>query len=261
MKLSLSRWNEGVSQAWERPALKSLARHMPLWVSPDYLTAIGFIGAVITALAYAFSGSHPILLWIATTGLVLNWFGDSLDGTVARLRHLERPRYGYYLDNALDCLIALPVALGLGISGYVRLDVCLLALSIYTMISGLTFLRASVTGIFQISYSGIGPTEMRVATALLNTLIFFRTPSTFTIAGIALKYPDVIALTWCTTGIISFVVSMILQVRELAIEEPCRDKSAVCQLAGSTGATQSKMDEGARKLARRAASLGGGLGV
>lgn len=257
-RLSLSRWNEGLCQPWERPALKFLAGHMPLWLKPDHLTATGFVGAVITALAYAFSGSHPTLLWIATAGLVINWFGDSLDGTLARLRHIERPRYGYYLDNALDCFIALPVALGLGISGYVRLDVCLLALSIYTMISALTFLRANVTGIFQISYSGIGPTEMRVAIALLNALIYFRPPSTFTVLGLALKYTDVVALTWCTSGITSFVVCMMLQVRALAIEEPCRNKSAVRQLPEAARATQANMDAGANPLAGTA-SLGVGI--
>ncbi|MGA7791291.1 MAG: CDP-alcohol phosphatidyltransferase family protein [Xanthobacteraceae bacterium] len=238
----LSRWNEGVSQPWERPALTFLATRMPHWVSPDHLTAVGIAGAIITAVAYAFSGSHPALLWMATAGFVVNWFGDSLDGTVARLRQIERPRYGYYLDNALDCFIALPVAVGLGVSGYIRLDVCLLALSIYTMISALTFLRANVTGVFQISYSGVGPTEMRVATALLNGLIFFHPPSAFSVRGVSLQYPDVIALTWCITAMVSFVVCMTLQARALAIEEPPARTDAIEQSAARPVAKRSRLE-------------------
>ena len=221
-KLSLKRWNEGVLQAWERPALAFLAAHMPGRVSPDLLTGIGVAGALLAAVSYALSGSHPALLWLATLGLAINWFGDSLDGTVARLQKIERPRYGYYLDNAIDCFIALPVAIGLGFSGYIRFDICFLSLSLYTMISALTFLRANVTDVFQISYSGLGPTEMRVATALLSALIYFRPPAAFDFAGVVLKYPDVTALAWCLTAFISFLACMIMQVRQLALEEPRR---------------------------------------
>jgi len=220
-----NRWNEGLFRPWERPALAWLAARMPRWVTPDLLTAIGVVGAVLTACSYVFSGSHAALLWLATFGLAVNWFGDSLDGTVARLRKIERPRYGYYLDNALDCFVALPVAVGLGFSGYIRFDVCFLALAIYTMVSALTFLRANVTDIFQISYGGAGPTEMRVAVAASNALIFFYQPVPFVWHGVTLKYPDLIALVWCSTAVISFLVSMSTQVRQLAIEEPARDPS------------------------------------
>lgn len=233
-KLRLNRWNEGITQPWERHALKFLVSRLPAWITPDRLTAIGAIGAIIAAIAYAFAGPHPALLWLATAGFILNWFGDSLDGNLARLRQIERPRYGYYLDNALDCFVGLPVAIGLGVSGYLRLDVCLLALSIYTMISALSFLRANVTGVFQMSYGGVGPTEMRVAVMLLNALMFFRPPAVFTAFGVALKYPDVIALIWCASATVSFVVAMAQQVRELAIEEPPRhDDIAIGQLAAS----------------------------
>jgi len=140
-----------------------LAARMPRWVTPDLLTAIGVLGATVTCVGYAFAGAHPALLWIATFGLVINWFGDSLDGTVARFRHIERPRYGYFLDNSLDCLAALLLALGLGLSGYVRFDFGFFTLAAYMMMSALTFLRANVTGVFYVTYGGIGPTEIRIA--------------------------------------------------------------------------------------------------
>ncbi|MGA2894593.1 MAG: CDP-alcohol phosphatidyltransferase family protein [Xanthobacteraceae bacterium] len=195
---------------------------MPRWVAPDHLTAVGVVGGLVTAFGFGFSGRHPALLGLATFGLAINWFGDSLDGTLARLRKIERPRYGYYLDNAIDCFIALPVAVGLGFSGYVRFDVCFLSLAIYTMISALTFLRANVTDVFQISYSGAGPTEMRVVTALLSAAIFFYQPYPFDLVGMTVKYPDLIALAWCASAIVTFLACMTTQVLQLAAEEPAR---------------------------------------
>ena len=208
----------------ERPALAWLVARLPRWVTPDILTSVGVVGAFIAFFGYGTSGSHPALLWIATLGLVINWFGDSLDGTLARFRKIERPRYGYYLDNAIDCLVSLLLAVGIGISGYVRFDVCFLALSTYTMISALTFLRANVTGVFQISYAGIGPTELRIAFAVLNALIILFPPIPFQLLGLTLKYPDLISIAWSFMTIITFVACMMIQVRQLAIEEPAAQR-------------------------------------
>ena len=110
MPLPSRRWNKGLLWPAERGALLWLAAHMPQWVTPDLLTGIGFLGAMVTFAGYAWSGTQPVLLWVATLGLAINWFGDSLDGTLARARKIERPRYGYYLDNAIDCLAALLLA-------------------------------------------------------------------------------------------------------------------------------------------------------
>jgi archaetidylinositol phosphate synthase len=261
-KISLKRWNEGIFQAGERPVLAFFAARLPGWVSPDLLTVVGIAGGLLTAVAYAASGSHPALLWLATLGLAINWFGDSLDGTVARLRKIERPRYGYYLDNAIDCFIALPVAIGLGFSGYVRFDICFLSLSLYTMISALTFLRANVTNVFQISYGGVGPTEMRVATALLNTLIFFHQPVAFEFVGVMLKYPDLIALTWCLTAVISFVLCMTMQIRQLAIEEPSRhSETSIRESADRAPSSQSTGGGGASGLAAGQTAAGTSAGL
>ncbi len=216
------RWNEGLVRPLERPALAWLAAHMPRWVTPDLLTSVGVVGAIVIFFGYAWSGSHPALLWIATLGLAINWFGDSLDGTLARFRKVERPRYGYYLDNAIDILLALPVAVGMGFSGYVRFDVCFLALSTYTMISALTFLRANVTEVFQISYAGLGPTEVRIALALVNALIIIFPPTPFDLFGVTLKYPDLIAVMWSSATVVTYVVCMTTQARQLAIEEPAQ---------------------------------------
>jgi phosphatidylglycerophosphate synthase len=219
---SLQRWNEGLVRPWERPTSDWLAARMPRWVTPDLMTFVGLGGGVVTLLGYAYSGPHPALLWVATLGFAVNWFGDSLDGTLARLRKIERPRYGYYLDNAIDCFVALLVAVGLGLSGYVRFDVCFLALSGYTMLSALTFLKANVTGVFQISYAAIGPTEVRIAFVVLNALIFIFPPAPFDLFGLTLKYPDLISLAWSAALVVTFLVCMTMQARQLADEEPAR---------------------------------------
>jgi len=205
---------------WERPTLARLAAHMPGWVTPDFLTSVGFFGAVVAFFGYAFSRWHPALLWLATLGLVINWFGDSLDGTLARLRKIERPRYGYYLDNAIDCIAALLLAVGIGLSGYARFDVCLLALSAYMMMTALTFLQANVSGVFQISYGGIGPTETRAGFVVANVLMGILPPTPFELFGVTLKYPDLLSLMWSILMLITFVVCMTKQVRQLAREEP-----------------------------------------
>ena len=238
-KLSLERWNEGFFRPLERPTLAWLAVRMPTWVTPNFLTFAGVVGAIVTFLGYAVSGSQPALLWLATIGLAVNWFGDSLDGTLARLRKIERPRYGYYLDNAIDCFAAFLLAIGIAISGYARFDVCFLALSAYMMVSALTFLRATVTGVFQISYGGIGPTEVRIGFVVLNVLIMIFPPTAFDLFGVALKYPDLISLAWTSTNILTFLVCMTVQARQLAIEEPARQsETSLRDLADGVASSQ-----------------------
>jgi phosphatidylglycerophosphate synthase len=213
---------------------------LPWWITPDRLTAIGVVGGGVTCLGYAFSGSHPALLWIATVGLAINWFGDSLDGTLARSRKIERPRYGYYLDNAIDCIILLPVVVGMGLSGYFRFDVCFLALALYTMMSALTFLGANVTDVFQVSYNGFGPTEVRAALAVLNALIFIFQPAPFALFGVTFKYPDLIVMGWSLATIVVYLACMTVQARQLAIEEPVRYREpSLHDLAGRAESSQS----------------------
>jgi archaetidylinositol phosphate synthase len=195
---------------------------MPRWVTPDHLTAIGFAGAVITAVGYAVSGSRPGFLWLASLGLVINWFGDSLDGTVARLRRIERPRYGYYLDNSIDCIAQLLLAFGIGLSGFVRFDLCLFALVAYLMVSVLSFIRANVSNVFQITYAAIGPTEVRVGFVVLNALLIIFPPDTVD-WGLPLTYPNLWSLAWSSSMLVTFLVSMVKQVRQLAAEEPARE--------------------------------------
>jgi archaetidylinositol phosphate synthase len=157
----------------ERPALQWLAAHMPAWMNPDILTGIGIVGAVIIFVSYWLSNEVPAFLWVASLGFVINWFGDSLDGTLARYRKIERPKYGFFVDHTVDSFCEVLVVMGLGLSPYVTFSVACLALIGYLLMSVLIYIRTYVYGVFQISYGKFGPTEVRVILILLNTVMFF----------------------------------------------------------------------------------------
>jgi len=157
----------------ERPALQWLAAHMPAWMNPDILTGIGVMGAVIIFFSYWLSNEVPAFLWIASLGFVINWFGDSLDGTLARYRKIERPKYGFFVDHTMDCFSEVLVVMGLGLSPYVTFSVACLALIGYLLMSVLVYIRTYVYGVFQISYGKFGPTEVRVILILLNVVMYF----------------------------------------------------------------------------------------
>ena len=157
----------------ERPALQWLATHMPAWVTPDICTLIGTLGAFLTLIAYGLSNINPNFLWVASLGFLINWFGDSLDGTLARYRHIERPRYGYYIDHTSDVVCQVLIFLGLGITPYISFDIACLALISYLLLSVLVYIRTYVAGEFKISYGKLGPTESRAVAVLLNIAMYF----------------------------------------------------------------------------------------
>ena len=151
----------------ERRLLDWLCARLPTWVTPDKLTLLAALAAIGIGICLAFSGENPGLLWVAIALFFVHWFGDSLDGSIARYRSIERPNYGFFIDHRSDMLAAFVILVGLGISPYVRTDVALLALAGYYLLSVHTFLLAKVTGEFHLSHGGIGPTEIRVIFILL----------------------------------------------------------------------------------------------
>jgi phosphatidylglycerophosphate synthase len=157
----------------ERPALKWLASHMPAWITPDICTAIGVFGAFFIMVSYALSALNRNFLWLASLGFVINWFGDSLDGTLARHRHIERPQFGFFIDHTLDAFNEVMIFLGLGLTPYIRFDAAALLLIAYLLLSVLVYVRTCVVGEFKISYGKLGPTEFRVIAMLLNLGMFF----------------------------------------------------------------------------------------
>jgi phosphatidylglycerophosphate synthase len=217
---TLLRQNNGLLQPLERPALQWLVVRMPPWATPDRLTFAGFIGAVIVMGAYALAAYDLAWLWIASLGFIINWFGDSLDGTVARHRRMERPRYGFFLDSLVDVLEQFLLTIGLGLSGLIRWDLSFFAFSVFLMMSILSFVRASVSNIYRLTYGGMGLTEIRVVFILLNTMIYFFPPDTFSGLVLPMTYPNMISVIWSSALLMTFVVSMLAQLREVAAEDP-----------------------------------------
>jgi len=163
----------------ERPALQWLAARMPPWVTPDVLTGIGVVASVMIFAGYALTNLSPWWLWFVNLGFVLNWFGDSLDGTLARYRKAERPKFGFYIDHTVDAISEFLVIIGLGISPFMRLDVAAFVLIGYLLVSVHVYIRTCVDGVFKIAYGRFGPTELRVIVMIVNTLVFFRGNATF----------------------------------------------------------------------------------
>ena len=157
----------------ERPALNWLAAHMPAWVTPDVLTWLGISASVLIFISYILTHISPYFLWLASVGFLLNWIGDSLDGTLARYRKIERPRYGFLIDHWVDAISTVLIFIGLGISPYVDLVVASMGVIAYLLLSIMVYLITYVTGIFQITSAKIGPTEIRVLAILSNTVLFF----------------------------------------------------------------------------------------
>lgn len=145
----------------ERKLLTWLCGRMPKWVTPDLLTVAGVVGALVVFAGYVASAVNSSWLWLAIGGYCLQWFGDSMDGSLARYRQIERPSYGYFIDHSCDGIATLLILCGMGLSPFVRLDVALIALAGYLLLSIHAYLAARVIGEFRLSYLAAGPTELR----------------------------------------------------------------------------------------------------
>tara|TARA_E500000305_G_C4004629_1_gene229190 strand:+ start:816 stop:1394 length:579 start_codon:yes stop_codon:yes gene_type:complete len=145
-------------------------------LTPDRLTALGFAGAMLVCAGFVLSNWGRDWLFLVLIGFALNWFGDSLDGAIARYRRIERPDYGYFIDHSLDALSNTVLVLGLGFSPYLRVDVALFGLMGYLLLSVHTFIVARIFGVFQLTYLGGGPTEVRLALMAMTVMMYFDDP-------------------------------------------------------------------------------------
>jgi archaetidylinositol phosphate synthase len=189
--MSLVRVNNSVLSSLERKAIDFLVPLLPASVTPDKLTAFGTFGATVTLIGYWASNLSSAFLWLASLGLVLHWFGDSLDGNLARYRKIERPRYGYFLDQTIDVMGNFLICFGMGLSPFVSMSVALVALAGYHMISIYVFVRANIAGDFHVTVLNSGPTEMRVMMILMNTTIILFGAPEFSVFGALLTWCDI----------------------------------------------------------------------
>lgn len=170
-----------IQQNWlattERRILTWLCGTMPPAMTPDRLTAIGMAGAALVFIGYVCSNFGAGWLALALAGYAVQWFGDSLDGSLARYRKIERPSYGYFLDHSCDGLANLMIVLGIGLSPFVGMNVALIALAGYFLMSMHAFLAARVIGELRLSYMAAGPTELRLFLMLLTVAMMFDDPT------------------------------------------------------------------------------------
>lgn len=202
----------------ERRLLTWICARLPRWVTPDMLTGIGMIGALMIFAGYLASNLAEEWLWIAIAGYAVQWFGDSTDGSLARYRRIERPRYGYFLDHSCDGLATALVVMGIGLSPFVTLEVALVALAGYLLMSIHAFLSVRVVGELRLSYLNAGPTELRfLLIGLTLAMMAFGTgPGLFgRVSGFDLFVGFAGGLL-----IALFIYQTAVTARRLAIEEP-----------------------------------------
>jgi archaetidylinositol phosphate synthase len=158
--------------AAEKRALIWMAERMPRWVNSDHLTLLGFAGQVATGICYALAGRDRRMLLAAIFCLLLNWFGDSLDGTLARVRQQQRPRYGFYVDHMIDSIGAVAMMGGLALSGYMHPLIAIGLLIAFLLLSVQSYLATYTLGEFHLSMWHFGPTELRVLLIIGNLALF-----------------------------------------------------------------------------------------
>jgi phosphatidylglycerophosphate synthase len=195
----------------ERRLLEAIARRLPGFVRPDHLTALALAAAV--AFAVAAATGH---LWTAAALLVVHWLGDSLDGTLARVRRAERPRYGYYLDHLADAVATALVGLGLGLSAHMHLTAGLVLVIAYLALSINSYLETQSLGRFSLGYGRLGPTEARLGLIALLAALALGAE----VSWLGMTLLDVAALTAAGAMVLALLVRAAGNLRVLARREP-----------------------------------------
>ena len=206
----------------EKRLLTALTAYVPRTIRSNHLTVLGTFGAVAAGAGYALSSATSAWLWLATLGLAINWLGDSLDGTLARVRQTQRPKYGYYLDHIVDAFSTAVIGLGIGLSPYVDVGIALGLVVAYLALSINVYLESTVFGVFRLAYGKIGPTEVRIILVLLNTAVLVYEATTATRSLALARFAN-----WGMTAVLVGMVAVLVarfarNVYRLAKLEPQR---------------------------------------
>ena len=204
----------------EKRFLRWAAGKLPRWILPDDMTAIGVIAAVAVAVAYQLSNDAIWWLWVASALLVVQWIGDSLDGTLARVRGIERPTYGFYLDHLVDAFATAVIGIGLGLSPFMLLSTGTLIVVAYLILSINVYLESFAFSRFSIGYGKVGPTEIRLILIALNTALALDLGLDFHLVGLDLTVFDLVGLAIAAVMIVLLLGRSFRNLRELAVEEP-----------------------------------------
>ncbi len=219
----IDRIQENMLARAERRLLNWLCARMPAWATPDLLTFFGLFGAALVFGGYIGSNADADWLWLCIAGYAVHWFGDSLDGSLARFRRIERPRYGYFLDHSCDGVATTLVVVGIGLTPYVELEAALIALAGYLLLSIHAFLSVRVMGELRLSYFNLGPTELRLILIALTLAMYVIGPAKVIVGALGGFDLFVAGVGLLMIGL--FVVQTAAKARMLARQEPAR-KSA-----------------------------------
>ncbi len=214
-----------ILNAAEKKVLVWLAHRQPRWMTSDMLTYIGVAGAFTCGLGFALSSIDIRYLWISSLGLVINWYGDSLDGTLARVRNTQRPKYGFFIDHSIDSITITMMCVGAGLSPLLRLDVALLVLAAYLILSVYTYVCTICTGEMRLTYGKLGPTEFRLLVIIANTLFIYtpwRTLS-YEVAGLTMGLFDIIAASIGGVIMVLWGVQWLIDRKRLSLLDPLRE--------------------------------------
>ncbi len=211
----------------EHKALVWLAKRQPRWVTSDLLTALGVFGAFLTGLGFFLTRYDISWLWLSSVGLVINWYGDSLDGTLARVRNTQRPIYGYYLDHTVDCINEAFMFVGAGMSPLVNFNMALTAFILYLFMTINVSINAHLKSEFRLTYAKLGPTEFRLLIVLANTLILIfpaLATHTFHIFGRRVLLFDMVSLFVVVVLGLIYVVTIVSNIRRYARIDPPKNR-------------------------------------
>ncbi|HYE89119.1 MAG TPA: CDP-alcohol phosphatidyltransferase family protein [Vicinamibacterales bacterium] len=216
------RQHNSILAAAEKKALIWIAQRLPRWINSDHLSALGLLAMAGAGTAFWIAQSDPIAgASLVVLCLLLNWFGDSLDGTVARVRDQQRPRYGYYVDHVIDLAGTAMLFAGLAASGYMSPSIATLVVAAFFLVSAETYLATHARGVFKMAFIGVGPTELRLllaagAIALINAPVV----SVFGLGAVRLW--DLGGVIGAIGMIMTFVISSARNVHALYVEETRR---------------------------------------
>jgi archaetidylinositol phosphate synthase len=202
----------------EKRVLLWMAVRMPPWVHSDHLTGLALAAMLGAGLSFWLASVTPIGLVLVAVCLAVNWFGDSLDGTLARVRHHERPRYGFYVDHVVDLFGTLFLLAGLAISGYMAPFLAVALLAVYFMLSAEIYLATHTIGRFTMSMFRIGPTELRILLAVGTLMLAVR--PTVDLFGQTVRLFDVGGVCAIAGLLVALVVSAVSNTRTLYRAEP-----------------------------------------
>lgn len=173
--INARRKNEALTASLEKRALQWMAERAPKWLTSDQLTVLGFSAQIGAGIFYALTRYNRYALLLVIVCIVFNWLGDSLDGTLARVRRQPRPRYGFYVDHMVDILGSVALMCGLGWSGLLHWEIAIAMLVAFLILASESYLASYTLSCFQLSQGIFGPTEIRIL-LILGSLAVLRSP-------------------------------------------------------------------------------------